>query len=509
MSRVVQFLAGVTVAAAATANVECGASNCSSCVGTAPAQVCVTYDGLVEAKCAATCGAGTLLNPPRCSAATGVTTECDICVPLLGGLVGGLGLCVKTTGQVAPYLSANSTINAGLNLNLFASVGLVTANVSVTGTVQVDNGNSVVVLPASTTPIVSLNAGASNNNIFQINSSLTVNSWNSAGSANVNNDGAELKLGSLTIGGSSSKFVVSQERSASASASAESSVSFGNINFGTGGTLRVAGGSAHFGGSATVDSNITGSGRVQLSGAVSVDGNIPAAVTVNVDASGSSAPLVTVNSGSTFNVSGDVIISHNGESSSMVDTKAVVVVNGVFVAGSASAKVQPKVVLNQAASFVISSAATFQAEAVEIGAQASLVIDRNVNRATLKIRKIARCAGTIQIRLTAEAFAAATVSSTSTSATGSVAFSYDNTNNITELVNCGVEVFDASNKKYTLTSRTSTQAAAGRRLLASEGTATWGSDQMTFNVEKQEQSSAPVSFAVVPLLMVGMAGLLF
>jgi hypothetical protein len=283
-------------------------------------------------------------------------------------------------------------------------------------------------------------------------------------------------------------------------------VTFGSINFGTGGILRVAGGAAHFGGSATVNNNITGSGRVQLSGAVSVDGNIPAAVSVNVDASGTSAPLVTIDAGKTFNVSGDVTTTRNGAAAS--DTRAVVVVNGVFVAGAASTSVQPKVLLNTGASFVVSSAATFRAEAVEIGAQASLVIDRNVNRASLRIQQIARCAGKIQIRLTAEAFAAATVSSTS--ATGSVGFSYSSTNNITELLQCGVEVFDASNRQYTLTSRTTAQAAAGRRLLASEGTATWGNDQMTIEMQKQENSnSAPVSFAVVPLLMVSMAGLLF
>lgn len=503
MSRIAQFLAGVTVVAAATANVNCTATACSTCVGTGVAQVCANYQ-VPPAPTCVTCGG--LAGANLCSAATSATATCSVCVSVLST---ALGVCLQTTANIAPYLTANSTLSAGLDLSAFVSgATLIQGDVSASGSVDVPAGNAVVVLGA--TPIATLNANTNtNNNIFQINSSLAVGAWNSAGTAQVNNNNnVELKVNSLMVGASSSsssKFAVAQEQTAS--------VSFQSINFGgSGGELQVAGGSAHFGANAAVSGNITGSGQVQLSNGVSVDGNLPASVTVSVDSSGTNAPLITIDSGATFNVSGNVITTKNGDTQLTANADAVIAVSGVFVAATASAnaRVEPKVILKSGSSFVINNAQAFEAKAVAIGAGAALVIDTNANRAALKIKQIAECAGKVQIRLavTAEAFIASSASSTAAGGTGSVAFSYDNTNNVNELVKCGVEVYDSSNRKYTLTSRTSTQAAAGRRLLASDGSATWGDDSMTFQMEKQT-SAAPVSFAVVPLLMVSMAGLLF
>jgi len=310
------------------------------------------------------------------------------------------------------------------------------------------------------------------------------------------------------VGGSySSDFAVSQDGAAIAN--------FQSINFGAGGSgsLQVSGGAAHFGGSASASANITGSGNIQLSNGVSVDGYIPTGVSVSVDASGSNAPLVSIESKTTLSVAGDISFTRNGGgSTASADASAVIAVNGgTLIVGSDSTRVQPKVVLQSGAMFLINTSRTFRAEAVQIGAGAAFVIGASADRANLKVQKIVQCAGTVRINLavTGDAFIASSASGMSAGGTGSVAFSYDkSSNDATQLAKCGVEVVDSTGKTYTLTSRTSAQAMAGRRLLASDGSATWGDDSMTFQMQKQT-SSAAVSFAVVPLLMVSMAGLLF
>jgi len=519
MSRIAQILAGVTVAAAASATLQCSGAdgtNCSSCVGTGLAQVCASVQVPPPPNCGITCAAGLPGSTPvACSAATSGTQQCYVCVPLFGGAL-GVGTCVTTTANVAAYLTANSTLNAGLfaklDLTQFGTLALVSANVTAQSTVDVNSGNNVVIL-ASANPLVSVNvnSASSSQNIFQVNSSLSVGAWNNAGTVQVNNNNAvALQIGQLSLGGSasggasaSSNFLVTQQAGAS--------TTFSSIDFGssTSGNLQVAGGVAHFGGSASASSNITGSGSIQLSNGVSVDGSIPASVQVSVDVSGSNAPLASIEASTTFSVSGNVEATRNGGVTA--STGAVIAVNGNFVVTGTAQSVKPKVILNAGAAFVINTTNTFRAEAAEIGAMASLVIGASVNRATVTVGQIAKCAGTVRINLavTADAFIAASAAGTSAGATSKVGFSYSSTNNVQELARCGVEVYDANNRRYVLTSTTSAGASAGRRLLASDGSATWGNDQMTFEMQKQSSSAPAVSFAVIPLLVVSMAGLLF
>lgn len=511
MSRVVQFLTGITVASAASAVVNCDAPTatgrtCSSCVGTAAAQACVNYTAPPPPTCASTCGNGGLSGPvANCSVATAsatASTACVICAPALGGVL-GLGVCITTNFGIAPYLAAQSTWDAALDLSAFVKGQAATTITNIDATTAAANasisGNVVVVLnaAAATTAIAAVTADATANAIFQVNASTHVNSWNSGASAKVNNNnGGALVVDQLSVnGGSSSKFSVWQNTGASVTLNSISfSASMGNNN---GGTVQVVGGTAHFGASGSASANITGSGTVQLGGGVSVDGNVPQTVTIDVSGSGASnAPVATIDAGTTLSTSGDVTTS---------TSNGAISVNGNFILGSTSANVDPKVILNSGASFVVNSSAQLHAKAVDIYAGAKLVIRKSANRTAPLINKITKCVGTVQITLdvTAAVFIAAN------NAGSSVGLYYDSSNNVQDLKQCAVEVWDSAGTKFTLTSTTS--ASAGRRLLASDGTAQWNSDSMTFQMDKStpsSPSSASVSFAVIPVLMVSLAGLL-
>jgi len=427
----------------------------------------------------------------------GVTadTACSVCLPVLGGA----GVCVTTTFGVAPYLSAQSSLDAGLNFAAFTGTTVMTqVNASSSG--DVGSGNEIVMVSASAIANLSAGASVNDNVIFQVNSSLMVNAWNNnAGTAKVNNDGAAIVVGRLSVSGNA--FSVWQSGSAT--------VTLNSINFGAAaGTLQISGGAAHIGvsGSSASSSgsvNITGSGKLRLSGGVSVDGIIPSSVTIDVAASGSSAPLVTIDSATVLNISGDVTTSSSA--SATASSNGVISVNGDFILGSTTANVDPQVVLNSGARLVVNSATKLQAKALAVYAGSTLVIGASANRAQVYFDKIASCVGTVQIRLdtTASAFIS------SNGATAAVGFKYSSTNDVQQLKQCAVEVVDSANQKFTLTSTTS--ASAGRRLLASQGTATWGSDSMTFQMagNSTQSSSAPIAFAAVPLLMVVSAGLFF
>jgi len=250
-------------------------------------------------------------------------------------------------------------------------------------------------------------------------------------------------------------------------------------------TLQIAGGVAHIGATGSASGSITGTGTLKLSGGVSVDGNIPQSVTINVAAAGSSAPLVAIDTGATLNISGDV-----------QGTGGTIVVNGQFILGSTTANVDPKVVVNSGATLVINSATALSAKAVDVSAQATLVIGANAKSSAVYVEKMTKCLGTVQINLatTASAFISGS------SAGAGVGFTYSSNNVPADLANCAVQVVDSAGTTFTLTSKTST--TVGRRLLSSSGTATWGSNSMTYTMGQQQASGAS-SYALLPLGVLG------
>jgi hypothetical protein len=254
-------------------------------------------------------------------------------------------------------------------------------------------------------------------------------------------------------------------------------------------TLHLAGGVAHIGANGATSGTVTGTGDLKLSGGVSVDGNSPQGVTIHVTAAGSSAPLAVVDANAKLNISGNV------------QGSGTLVVNGQFILGSTTASVDPKVVVNAGATLVINSATALQAKAVDISASATLVIGANANKAAVYIEKMAKCLGTVQIKLatTATAFISGS------SAGAGVGFTYSSNNVPADLKNCVVQVVDSNGATFTLTSTTT--ASVGRRLLAGSGTATWGSNSMTYTMN-QQQSAASFSFALVPVMVIGVIGLL-
>jgi hypothetical protein len=353
-------------------------------------------------------------------------------------------------------------------------------------------GNSIVMLSGATAiPTVTIGSGLTSGTIVEVNSAITVNTWNNnAGSAKVDNNCGALVVGTLTAGGSS--FSVFQ----SCATTTMASVTLTNIDFSArtlfSGTanVHISGGVAHIGVSATASGSITGTGNLKLSGGVSVDGVIPQSVTLNVVAAGRSAPLVVVDTGAKLNISGNV-----------QGTGGTIVVNGQFILGSTTATVDPKVVVNAGATLVINSATSLQAKAVDISAQATLVIGATANKGAVNVDKIAKCLGTVQIQLatTASAFISGS------SAGAGVGFTYSTNNVPADLAMCTVEVVDSTGATFTLTSRTS--VSTGRRLLASSGTATWGSNSMTYNMGQQQQSSAVCVFGFGSIVVAGIVGL--
>jgi len=113
---------------------------------------------------------------------------------------------------------------------------------------------------------------------------------------------------------------------------------------------------------------------------------------------------------------------------------------------------------------------------------------------------MAKCLGTVQIKLATTA----AVFLSSTSAGAGVGFSYSANNVPADLAKCSVEVVDSAGARFQLTS--TTDASVGRRLLASSGTATWGSSSMTYKMG--QQSSAATAFVLLPIVIIGVIGLL-
>jgi len=257
--------------------------------------------------------------------------------------------------------------------------------------------------------------------------------------------------------------------------------------------VQIAGGVAHIGVNGAASGSITGFGQLQLSGGVSVDGDIPADVTVTVVTAGSSAPLVAVDAGTALNVAGNV-----------QGLGGTIVVSGKFIVGSAAQSVQPKVVVNSGATFWINPDVATTLAAVDVYAQSTLVIGANAS--AVYIGQITKCLGTVQINL---ATTAAVFISGSKAGTA-VAFSYSTNNVPADLANCAVQVVDSTGAMFTLTSKTS--ASLGRRLLGSSGTATWGPNTMSYTLSgasaPSQASTARSYFAFLPIVGTGVLGLL-
>jgi len=474
---VVYILACATIAAASSATATCTATDCSSCVGTGIASVCVNYTYPAEPSCAGLLSGNCVSAPcSQTPCTTNCATACGACVR--GNLV---STCVSATQATGLYLTSQNAIDTGFDLSLFSS-GLVFQSITAqsSGTV---NSNAVVSLDTPTIPTLLVGAGFGSGAIFEVNSSVKVTSWtNNARSARVDNNCGAVSVDTLAVGGSA--FAVFQ--SCPAAVFNVSSVDFSSRNLFTDpGTVQVAGGVAHIG-------SASGTGSLKLSGGVSIDGTIPQTVTINVAASGKSAPLAVVDEKKTLTTSGDV----QGDGS--------IAVNGRFELVATSTKVDPKVVVNAGATLLIDATAAFKAKAVDVSASAVLVIGANANKGTVAIDRISKCLGTVRINLatSADAFI-----SSSSAGTG-IAFTYSTNNVPADLKNCAVEVVDSNMRTYTLTSTTSATATTGRRLLASSGTATWGSSSMTYNMQSSQQGSASSSFVAIPIFMIGMFGLL-
>lgn len=464
---------------ASSASAMCDASGCSSCALSGTVNICVNYTAPPPPPtCLLPCA------QPACPNTT-CTTNCDatcgVCVRAATALVGA---CVSATVGTGVILTSQSSLDAGFDLSLFDTPPIVTVDAQASGNVA---GNAIVTL-AGASAIANLNVGSgfTSGAMFQVNSSISVTSWNNnAGSAKVDNNCGALVIGSLTLGGS--YFSVFQNCS-------QAVFTCSNIDFTSRGmfsgaaTLHIAGGVAHIG--TQNGANVSGSGTLKLSGGVSIDGSLPQGVTVNVAAAGKSAPLVVVDASTNWNISGNV------------QGSGVIAVNGQLILGSTTASVDPKVVVNAGATLVINSATALQAKAVDISAQATLVLGASAKKGAIFIDKMAKCLGLVQIKLDTTA----SVFISGTSAGAGVGFTYSSSNNPSDLANCAVEVVDSAGVTFQLTS--SASASAGRRLLASGGTATWGPNQMTYTMGQQQASSATPLLLLGPILVSGALGLL-
>jgi len=339
---------------------------------------------------------------------------------------------------------------------------------------------------------------AADTSVVEVNSSVTVNAWtNNAGHTTVQSNCGVVVVSNLTVSGTSLSFFQS------CSTAAGASVTLSDIDFSTSGsftstgTLTVAGGSLTLGssGSGSASTSIKGTGNLDLSGGVSVQGSTTATVTVNVVQSGRSAPLVVVDSGKEWDVYGNVM-----------GTAGTVAVNGNLVLGATLTAVQPAVVVNSAGKLVVNTSTSLHAAAWSVAAGATVVMSAGVNGANVLIDNFEQCLGTVQINLATTA----SVFISSSAAGVGIAFMYGANSNPTQLAQCGVQVVDSAGVTYTLTS-SAAASASGRRLLAS-GTATWGQTNMTFNMGGQntggQKNDAASLFCALPLLITGIFVLL-
>lgn len=477
MLRMVCVLASAVFVASASADVTCdpGSLICLSCVAVAGSNVCVNYTFPADPVCVL------CLDPcPKTTCTSNCDAQCGACVRT--GLA-GLGVCLSATVGTGLYVTSQNAFDAGLNLAILTNLQLQSITAQSNGSVS---GNAVVSLDGSPIPRLVVGSDSGSGAIFEVNSSVTVNSWiNNAGSARVDNNCGVLVVGNLSVGGSSFSVFQSCPQAVVTLPMIDFSA---RAAFTAPSTLHIAGGVAHVGAHGTTSGSVVGTGTVKLSGGVSVDGTIPSTVTLHVASSGRSAPLAVVDVSKILKTSGNV------------EGDGTIVVNGNFEI-SVAAKIDPKVVVNAAATFLIDSAAAFKARTVEVAAGAFLVVGASANKGTVTIENIAKCLGTVRINL---ATSAAVFISGDRAGAG-VALKYSS--KPADLKNCAVEIVDSEKRTFTLTS--STSAAAGRRLLASSGTANWGPNEMTYTMNQNAtQNAAPLSFALLPIVVTSVIGML-
>jgi len=382
---------------------------------------------------------------------------------------------VQTTENFGFLLSAQTSIDAGININFLAApAASVVVSSSFSGSIA---GDTIVSLSGSAAiPTLTLGGTIGQASFVEVSSAATVTVMTSnVASAKVDTtDCSSLVVTTLNVPGTAVSFFQT------CNATGEASIIIPNIQFtSTGGTILVAGGSATLG----VDANgnagtSSGSGTIQLAGGVSVYGNISAGVTLNVAAAGKSAPQCVIDTGKTLSFYGAAITGTGGS----------IVVDGNLWLAATVTSVQAQVVVNAAAQFTVSSTAAFNAAAWSVATQGKVIFAANCNRASVFVQTISQCLGTVQINL-------ATSMSAFVSAGGSgVGFTYASSNNVQLLAKCQVVVVDSAGASVALTSVVG-GSASGRRLLGS-GTATWNSNQMNF-----QTNSASALFLTVPVVV--------
>lgn len=414
-----------------------------------------------------------------------------------------MGVCLPTSSSIGFALGTQTSVDLGADLKTaFQSGNTITATIDATANGTVAATGAVVTLSAAT--IANLNVGDGGSTsvaIFEVSSATTVTTWsNSAATAKVDNS-ASVTVGSLVTGNS----IFSVWNNVSAAA-----VTFNNIDFtarasmGTKtGTVHVSGGSVivNASGVTGVTASATASAILKVTGGASVStsansGSLPQGVTIDVSAQGTSGPVAVVDAGTVLNTTGQ-ITGDNG----------VLSINGQLILGATSANVKPKVIVNSGATVAINAAAAFHATAVSIASGATLQLGASTQAAAQQgnvvIDQMAQCLGTININLASSA----SVFASGSMAGAAIAFNYSSTNNVAELVKCKVQVTDSTGATVLLQSTTSASAAAGRRLLATSNTATWGSNGMSYQMTGQSNSALP-SCIVLPAVVVSFLGLL-
>jgi hypothetical protein len=497
MPRILHLM-GVSLAAAATSTVSCSAATllsttteCQSCTVIGSTSTCTNFTAAVRPNCSAQMCSAT----PCPTTYSGTTDACGVCVNALLGL---LPVCLTTTANIGYALTSSLDFSLGASVDLEAFTNPEFVEINATATNAVTAANSVVQVTGSNVATIAVGASTSTSvALFDIKSAASANvavtTWtNNANAAKVDSS-ARLTIDTLLTGGS--YFSVWQSSSAAV-------VTFNNIDFSSRAqftkpsVVHVAGGSASVNASGVKFSSGT-SGTLKLTGGASIattQGSLPQALTIDITAHGQSAPVAVVEATGTLRTYGEI----SGSASS------VLVVNGQVELGATTTKVQPQVVVKGGASSKVtvnSSAATFVANDVQVGAAATLELGVNTynlaKSGALMFNKLwVDAQGHVKIHQSAAA-------RTASKAGAVVAFNYSSNVNVAALAQATVSVVTSTGATVKLSSTTT--AAAGRRLLAGTNTATWGPNGMSYTYDGSANGAAQV--LALPVVLIGLFGL--
>jgi hypothetical protein len=475
MPRILHLM-GVSLAAAATSTVSCSAATllsttteCQSCTVIGSTSTCTNFTAAVRPNCSAQMCSAT----PCPTTYSGTNDACGVCVNALLGL---LPVCLTTTANIGYALTSSLDFSLGASVDLEAFTNPEFVEINATATNAVTAANSVVQVTGSNVATIAVGASTSTSvALFDIKSAASANvavtTWtNNANAAKVDSS-ARLTIDTLLTGGS--YFSVWQSSSAAV-------VTFNNIDFssraqfssGTSGTLKLTGGAS----------------------IATTQGSLPQALTIDITAHGQSAPVAVVEATGTLRTYGEI----SGSASS------VLVVNGQVELGATTTKVQPQVVVKGGASSKVtvnSSAATFVANDVQVGAAATLELGVNTynlaKSGALMFNKLwVDAQGHVKIHQSAAA-------RTASKAGAVVAFNYSSNVNVAALAQATVSVVTSTGATVKLSSTTT--AAAGRRLLAGTNTATWGPNGMSYTYDGSANGAAQV--LALPVVLIGLFGL--